>query len=159
MPGKGSNGKKKGASAGVLIASTVSLLALPSAVLAFSSRFETDGQAAKAGPDALRSDRVASQLVPPIPVRSLARGQMFRFTPAGTAGRLDRSVTVAVRVDPMTAQTIMVRAPRSSLVGAQTSAVTQPLPCPFIKNGTPSSTLTAHNTLVFPISMSAEPSG
>lgn len=127
MPGKGSNGKKKGASAGVLIASTVSLLALPSAVLAFSSRFETDGQAAKAGPDALRSDRVATQLVPPIPVRSLAKGQMFRFTPAGTAGRPDRSVTVAVRVDPMTAQTIMVRAPRSRLVGAQASAVPQPL--------------------------------
>ncbi len=34
---------------------------------------------------------------------------MFRFTPAGLATRPDRSVTVAVRVDPATAGSIIVR--------------------------------------------------
>jgi hypothetical protein len=34
---------------------------------------------------------------------------MFRFTPAGLATRPDRSVTVAVRVDPATANSIIVR--------------------------------------------------
>ena len=35
---------------------------------------------------------------------------MFRFTPAGNANRPDRSVTVAVRVDPQIGQAILVRA-------------------------------------------------
>ncbi len=106
------NGKNGGVAAGMLLASAVSLLALPSAVLAFSSRFEPRAVASPPG-DSLQSlsaARLATQLAPAIPLHSLGKGQMFRFTPAGNANRPDRSVTVAVRVDPQTAQEISVSA-------------------------------------------------
>jgi hypothetical protein len=114
-----------GASAGVLIATAVSLLALPSAVLAFSSRFEAQPANRLAGVQIapLQAARVAAHLVSSVPVRSLARGQAFRFTPVDTAGRPDRSVTVAVRIDPATAQSILVLAPRARLAVSAVSAV------------------------------------
>jgi hypothetical protein len=125
----GKSGQLKGTSSGVLIASTVALLALPSAVLAFTSRFESAPaiSAAPAAADSFQSPKVAAHLAPSIPVRAMARGQLFRFTPTATAGRPDRAVTVAVRVDPMTAQTILVRAPRSSLGGSPIAAAPAPL--------------------------------
>jgi hypothetical protein len=94
---------------GFMLAGAVSVLALPSAVLAFSSRFE--GPAAdKLAHKGMRSyDSENGELSGAIAVRSLAQGHPFRFTPAGTPTRPDRSVTVAVRVDPQTAQAITVR--------------------------------------------------
>lgn len=99
---------QSGLAAGALIAGAVCLLALPSAVLAFSSRFEPKLSAIPAGDDALSTEatqqRVAAHLAPSIPVRSLgSKGLAFQFTPAGIDNRPDRSVTVAVRVDPRAA--------------------------------------------------------
>ena len=44
-----------------------------------------------------------------IAVRALSKGRLFRFTPAATASHLDRSVTVAVRLDSRNSQPIIVR--------------------------------------------------
>jgi len=98
----------------LLLAGAVCLLALPSAVLAFSSDFASpDG----AGLDAHSSmagflpARVDPRLARAITVPGLASGQTFHFTPAGSATRADRSVTVAVRVDAVGARAILVQAP------------------------------------------------
>ncbi len=103
---------RAGTATGVLLAGAVSMLALPSAVLAFSTRFDP-GPVSAASADA--GDGMASssaQLAGPIPIRSLAKGSLYPFTPAGTPNRPDRSVTVAVRVDPATARAILVRGAR-----------------------------------------------
>lgn len=114
--------KKGGMATGLMLAGAVSALALPSAVLAFSSRFEAAAE--KLAPNNIEYDAVPddSPLPGAIPVRSLAQGHPFRFTPAGTPTRPDRSVTVAVRVDPQTAQAITVkgRAPTKVAVGNTT---------------------------------------
>src|SRR4051812_14913054 len=91
--------------ASVLIAVSVSLLALPSAVLAFTADFTVDEKATP----------TAENLPMPNPssafaaIRSLAKGKLFPFTPAGTPTGAERSVTVAVRVDPAAARAITVR--------------------------------------------------
>jgi hypothetical protein len=101
----------------LLLAGCVCLLALPSAVLAFSADF-TQGTSARSGGeiDPLASETTQENLSRAISMRSLAKGQLFPFTPAGTPNRPDRAVTVAVRVDPESAQAIIVRgrAPSSS---------------------------------------------
>lgn len=101
-----------GMAAGAMLAGAVSLLALPSAVLAFTSGFtpklgraESDSATSNAVPAA----KLAARLAPAIPVSSLGKGQMFRFTPAANANRMTRSVTVAVRVDPSAVRGILVR--------------------------------------------------
>lgn len=92
---------------GLMLAAAVSMLALPSAVLAFSSGFDPAvGKPASPPIDSFAADRPSQALAGPIPVRSLAQGQLFRFTPARTATRPDRSVTVAVRIDPQSAKAI-----------------------------------------------------
>jgi hypothetical protein len=104
---------KSGMTTGMLLASAVGLLALPSAVLAFSTRFEpktVDPVAEKAG-DSM-DPGIAAGLIGQGSMRSLAKGQLYPFTPAGTPNRPNRSVTVAVRVDPATAQAILVRGVR-----------------------------------------------
>lgn len=97
---------------GLMLAGAVVVLALPSAVLAFSNRFDPPpaGQSQVIGTrfDSGRADVSAAALA----MRSLAQGHPFRFTPAGTPNRPDRSVTVAVRVDPQTARAITVRGAR-----------------------------------------------
>jgi hypothetical protein len=91
--------------ASVLIAASVSLLALPSAVLAFTADFTVDEKAAP----------IVESAATPAPgsafaaIRSLAKGKLFPFTPAGVATAAERSVTVAVRVDPAAARAITVR--------------------------------------------------
>jgi len=103
----GVNGPRENRSstASVLIAVSVSLLALPSAVLAFTADFTVDEKAAP----------LAENAPAPAPgsafaaVRSLAKGKLFPFTPAGTPTAAERSVTVAVRVDPAAARAITVR--------------------------------------------------
>ncbi|MFC3175172.1 hypothetical protein ACFOD9_13005 [Novosphingobium bradum] len=110
-------GQSGAASPAMLLAGAVCLLALPSAVLAFASDF---GAADSGGLDAHASmanflpARVDPRLARSITVPGLTGGQIFHFTPAGSATRPDRSVTVAVRVDAVGAQAILVRAPRDS---------------------------------------------
>lgn len=93
---------------GLLLAGCVSLLALPSAVLAFSTNFQGKGAAADQI-DSLDPEATSENLSRAIALRSLGKGQPFPFTPAGTPNRPDRAVTVAVRVDPEAAQAIIVR--------------------------------------------------
>lgn len=109
---------RNGATAGVLLAGAVGLLALPSAVLAFSTGFAPRAEAPPAGSiqaiDAAAA--TSTRLARAIPMRSLAKGPLYPFTPAGTPNRPDRSVTVAVRVDAQAAQIISVRGVRLAQV-------------------------------------------
>lgn len=110
-----------GLSPAVLLSLAVFCLALPSAVLAFTSDFGNE-----AAPGATAANELA--VLPPAPspllarpltVPGLTRGQLFRFTPAGNTTRPGRSVTVAVRVDPGSTNAITVHAPLSAgLFGA-----------------------------------------
>jgi hypothetical protein len=105
--GKGET--RGGTAAGFLIAGAVGLLALPSAVLAFTADFSGPSKAAPAiepGAQPPAAPGLASALA----IRSLAKGQLFPFTPAGTPSKAERSVTVAVRVDPAAARAITVHA-------------------------------------------------
>ncbi len=103
-----------GLTTGAMLASAVGLLALPSAVLAFTARFEPGGTAAAHDNGAAVLDRVASApgYSRNFPASSLARGTLYPFTPASSPTRPDRSVTVAVRVDAETARALTVLAPR-----------------------------------------------
>ncbi len=115
-----------GLPAGVLLASTVALLALPSAVLAFSSRFEARYVAtAVVSNDTYQPPKLAVGTNGSVPVPLLSKHGQFRFTPAGSANRPERSVTVAVRVDPQWSQTILVRgtAPRHPTIEPGASAL------------------------------------
>lgn len=102
---------RRGLSPALLLTGAVITLALPSAVLAFTSSFETvpGTLAARDSIGPLTPASVDARLARTISLSSLGRGQMFRFTPAGTATRPDRSVTVAVRVDPDAARAISAR--------------------------------------------------
>lgn len=97
----------------LLLAGCVTLLALPSAVLAFSTDFKSNPSASSGQIDSLAPETTQENLSQAIALRSLAKGDLFPFTPAGTPNRADRAVTVAVRVDPEAAQAIIVhgRAP------------------------------------------------
>jgi hypothetical protein len=95
-------GKKRGGGAtALLLSGTVSALALPSAVLAVSSGLEQ--QKVFELPQSAESSFIPASVDPrlarSITVRTLSKGQLFRFTPAATPSQSDRSVTVAVRVD------------------------------------------------------------
>jgi len=98
--------QRSGVTAGVLLAVSVGVLALPSAVLAFTADFSLS-ESADPGEDA--SAVTPAMLAQAISIRSVAKGKLFPFTPAGTSTRADRSVTVAVRVDPEAARAITVR--------------------------------------------------
>lgn len=113
----------------LVMAGAVGLLALPSAVLAFSTRFETTSESADSRAD--DDGFTPSELDPRVARAMAARQQaqfmqgkeaLFHFTPAGLAARPDRSVTVAVRVDAETARAIVVRgsAPRIAPPGPNT---------------------------------------
>jgi hypothetical protein len=107
------SGSKNGMTAGLWLAGAVTLLALPSAVLAFSTNFEPKGDPAPAGSmEAIDSAATPAHLARSIPMRSLAKGPLYPFTPAGTPNRPDRSVTVAVRVDSGAQQMISVHGRR-----------------------------------------------
>jgi hypothetical protein len=110
----GEGSSKNGVTAGLWLAGAVTLLALPSAVLAFSTKFEPhfDPPPATGSIQAIDSAATPPQLARAIPIRSLAKGPLYPFTPAGTPNRPDRSVTVAVRVDSGAPQIISVHGPR-----------------------------------------------
>ncbi|MEY4722122.1 MAG: hypothetical protein RIQ46_1847 [Pseudomonadota bacterium] len=103
-----------GVPTGVLIAGAVCVLALPSAVLAFSNRLDV---AADRLSTRLVSGDEAAEALGASQARSLAQGRGFRFTPAGTPSRPDRAVTVAVRVDPQVAREIIVEGRRVARAG------------------------------------------
>lgn len=108
------SGSKNGMTAGLWLAGAVSLLALPSAVLAFATDFEPKvaPPPATGSMQAIDSAATPPRLARAIPIRSLAKGPLYPFTPAGTPNRPDRSVTVAVRVDSGAPQMISVRGAR-----------------------------------------------
>ncbi|WP_395329881.1 hypothetical protein WBP06_16385 [Novosphingobium sp. BL-8H] len=93
--------------ASVMLAGCVCVLALPSAVLAFSTSFR-EARVQDKAIDSLDPATANENLSRVIAMRSLAKGQPFPFTPAGTPNRPDRAVTVAVRVDEEAAQSIIV---------------------------------------------------
>lgn len=118
---------------GVTLAGAVCVLALPTAVLAFSSRFESlpPEPAGHAALEAFSTDAAKAGFDGALPVRSLVKGHLFRFTPAGTPTRPDRSVTVAVRVDPQTARAITVRASRADILTALAATPVRIAPTAF----------------------------
>lgn len=109
------SGTKNGMTAGLWLAGAVSLLALPSAVLAFATDFEAKFASPAGAVQPLDSSETPARLARAIPMRSLAKGPLYPFTPAGTPNRPDRSVTVAVRLDSGVSQIISVRGQRITL--------------------------------------------
>ena len=112
-PARSGSGPARGAGRpALLMAGAVIVLALPSAVLAFSTRIDTptEGLSANQGLSGFGPGSVDPRLARVLAASPTGgKGPMFRFTPAGLATRPNRSVTVAVRVDPATASTIIVR--------------------------------------------------
>lgn len=102
--------KRGSGTAALLLAGAVGMLALPSAVLALSNRFDPGPQAlqAEVASGTFMPAEVDPRLARSISVRALSKGRAFRFTPAATPSRLDRSVTVAVRLDARSARRIML---------------------------------------------------
>ncbi|WP_324697645.1 hypothetical protein ACLIMP_03830 [Novosphingobium aerophilum] len=107
MEAEATRASKGGMKTGLLLACCVTVLALPSAVLAFTTNFKT-AQTEKSV-DSLDPETSPENLSRAIAMRSLAKGQPFPFTPAAPPGRLERAVTVAVRFDPEAAKAIIVR--------------------------------------------------
>ncbi|MEW9854578.1 hypothetical protein [Novosphingobium sp. M1R2S20] len=101
----GKHDPKSGTATSLLLAGAVGLLALPSAVLAFTADFSVKDVPSIAGPS---QDTPPPNLSRALAIRSLAKGQLFPFTPAGKSGESDRAVTVAVRVDPDSVRAITV---------------------------------------------------
>lgn len=93
--------RRSGSTAAVLLSCAVGMLALPSAVLALSNRDDQRplGPDGVSGQSSFQPAMVDPRLARSITVRALSKGQLFRFTPAASPNRLDRSVTVAVRFD------------------------------------------------------------
>lgn len=110
----------RGMKGGLLLAGCVCLLALPSAVLAFSTNFRNP---AAGQIDSLDPAASSENLTEAVALRSLGKTQPFPFTPAGPPNQQDRAVTVAVRFDPEAAQAIIVHG-RSPLAAANPGADT-----------------------------------
>jgi hypothetical protein len=105
------------------------LVVVPVAADAFSSGFDSRpvSLAARGGIGSFTPASVDRRLAAKISVNALSHGQLFRFTPAGSSTRPDRSVTVAVRVDPESARAISFRtvfAAAASAPGTMTDAAT-----------------------------------
>jgi hypothetical protein len=94
-------GRRSGGTSALLLSVTVGVLALPSAVLAFSSSADVraDSPAAVQIAGGFTPSEVDPRLGRSITVRALSKGRLFRFTPAATPSQLDNTViTVAVRL-------------------------------------------------------------
>ena len=104
--------QRAGSRPAVVMAVAVSLLALPSAVLAFTTRLDLPAEevSGNQGVGSLPPGQNDPRLALAIAARQQAQGSLFRFTPAGIAARPDRSVTVAVNIDSAAARAIVVRA-------------------------------------------------
>lgn len=109
--------KSKGAFAPSLFAAACLALAIPSTSLALVG-LDGEPDIASIGDFApFTPASVDPQLARRVADRIAARGQSLRFTPAGSAKPLDRTVTVAVRVDDETARAISFRSALSSIEG------------------------------------------
>jgi len=106
-------GRRGSVNPAMLLTGAVLALALPSAVLAFSSNFSAPSPSIspRGEIDGLVPASVDPGLARTITLRGANEGQQFHFTPAGLASRPGRAVTVAIRVDEQTARAISVRKP------------------------------------------------
>lgn len=109
MGGKVAESGKGGVKASVLLAGCVAMLALPSAVLAFTTGSNPPSHKNAADLEPIDPVGASNGYTRAIAVRSLAKGKTFPFTPANSPSRPDRLVTVAVRVDATAAKAITVR--------------------------------------------------
>lgn len=100
-------------------AAVFGLLVAPAAAGAFSSGFDSQpvSLAARGGIGSFTPASVDPRLASRIKLDKLSRAQLFRFTPAGSSNRPDRSVTVAVRVDTETARAVSVRSTLAAAAG------------------------------------------
>lgn len=109
------DGATPGIPPGVLLVCAVGVLALPSAVLAFTTSFATIAADAsdQHDPGGLGGDVPGLRLARALPLQSLAHGLLYPypFTPASNPNHPDRSVTVAVRIDPQAMRAITVTGP------------------------------------------------
>jgi hypothetical protein len=87
------------ATGAMLLLAAVGVLALPSAVLAFSSGFDSPAESTQAIDGGFKPAQVDPRLARSITVRALSKDRTYRFTPAATPSRPDGAVTVAVRLD------------------------------------------------------------
>ena len=103
--------KRSGTTSAVLLCGAVSVLALPSAVLAFASRYDAPQSGTTAATvSGFIPAEVDPRLARSITVRALSKGRSFRFTPAAVPNGMDRSVvTVAVRLNESSGQSLAVR--------------------------------------------------
>lgn len=93
--------RRSAGTSAALIGGAVALLALPSAVLAYSSGKGSgfDALAADVASGAFVPSSVDPRLARSITVRALSKGRLFRFTPAATPNPYANSIiTVAVRL-------------------------------------------------------------
>jgi hypothetical protein len=103
-------GNSGGVAAGVMLGAAVIMLALPSGVLAFATRFDVEAET-PADSGEIGGVRVDSPGTRMARGRSLlwgTRGPEYPFTPAKNPNRPDRLVTVAVRLDPQALKAITV---------------------------------------------------
>jgi hypothetical protein len=117
MSSNSNAGQLGGTRTSLLLAGAVGLLALPSAVLALSSRFEAlpEGNSAI---QTIVTGRIDPRLARSISVRALANGSLFRFTPAKQAALPGREVTIAV-LNSGFSHSILVRAPVGAVASAE----------------------------------------
>lgn len=109
----------KGRFAPALLSGACLALAIPSAGLALAGM---DGGLTEDAPSLAQFAPFTPASVDPALARRVAagiaaRGQSLRFTPAGPAKPLDRTVTVAIRVDDETARAISFRSALESAAG------------------------------------------
>ena len=116
--------KRSGTAAATLLCGAVSVLVLPSAVLAFASRYDAPQfmGASSAASSGFIPAEVDPRLARSITVRSLSAGRSFRFTPAALPSGADRSVvTVAVRLGDTGAASLALRQPNGDTAAAGTA--------------------------------------
>lgn len=102
--------KRKSAGPSLLLPGAVLTLALPSAVLAFSSGLNRTQPESLGAIETIVPGKIDPRLARSISVRALAKGEMFRFTPAVQPVGPGRQVTVAVLSSGVT-RSILVRVP------------------------------------------------
>jgi hypothetical protein len=103
----------------VLLAATVAVLALPSGVLAYATGFDPSPNAAISDDGEFLPASVDPRLARSISVRTLSKGRLFQFTPAASPTRSDRSVTIAVRVEPGMAGRLIASRSAAQDLGSQ----------------------------------------
>lgn len=107
-------GGGRGGSLGSVALGALVLVALPSAGLALDSLRDIPASAVSG--DVTFTPATVDPRVAALVGEAGASARMLRFTPAGLAGRMNRSVTVAVRVDEDVTRAIQVR---SAIAAAQ----------------------------------------